>query len=242
MTRLYIPLMILQAYCLHHAYHNRANSIWYFLILFVPILGSVVYLYKFFYSRDKVDTITESVKETFDSTYKKKNLVKNFNHSDTMQNKTKLAEELFYEGDFETSIALYESCLKNNTSDSELLKKLVLLHYYNKEYDKAIFYGDQLVDDTFFKNDEERIALAWSYYEVGKSESAEEVFMDMNRVFSNYTHRLEYVKFLKLTDNNSVAKSLLEEMMSEFERMQKDSRRQKKHFLTTINQEYSVYR
>ena len=41
---LYYLIIGLQIYCAYHAYKNRNNMYWYFIIFFVPVIGCIIYL------------------------------------------------------------------------------------------------------------------------------------------------------------------------------------------------------
>ena len=43
MFRFYTPILILQVFCLYHAYKNKSENWWYFLILMFPLIGSLIY-------------------------------------------------------------------------------------------------------------------------------------------------------------------------------------------------------
>ena len=43
MTYLSIPFL-LQVFCIYHAYKNRKETHWYFIIFFLPIIGGIIYL------------------------------------------------------------------------------------------------------------------------------------------------------------------------------------------------------
>ncbi len=110
--------------------------------------------------------------------------------------------------------------------------------YLNKDYQTAIEYGVLLKEDKGFANSEERIALAWSYYETGNIEDAEHHFKAMDRRFSNYEHRLEYARYLALTENAIASKEKLKELLDEMDTMDSYEKRLKKTIRQKIKFQY----
>jgi hypothetical protein len=86
---IYYPLIIgLQAFCIYHAYKNNSEQKWFWLIIFFPLIGCIIYLYHHFYSKENVRTISEGIKETVDKNYQTRKLEDKLNFSDSVQNKT----------------------------------------------------------------------------------------------------------------------------------------------------------
>ncbi len=73
----FFPIIImLQVVCLLHAYRNGSDQKWYWLILFYPIIGSIIYLYEHFYSRKNMADLSEGVKGVINSNYEIQKLEK----------------------------------------------------------------------------------------------------------------------------------------------------------------------
>ena len=115
---------------------------------------------------------------------------------------------------------MYESCLKGIYEDDvSLLMKLVKVNFLRKNYDRVIEYGIRITDKTTFNKSEEKVALAWAFYEKGRNDEALQLFQEMDTRFSNYRQRLEFAKYLKQTDNEDLAFEKLKELMNEISTM-----------------------
>ena len=222
-------------YCLYHAYTSHTERKWFWIIIFFPIIGSLFYLYDTFYSRNNMDNLSEGVKNVFISNYKIDKLEKQLKYSDTVSNKIELADEHFQAGNYDRSLTLYKSCLNGvHKEDSKLLSRILNIFYLKKDYQSAIDYGEQIVDENLFNNSEEKIALAWSYFHLDNYQKSENKFKEMDLRFSNYKQRFEYANFLNLTNRTSESTSKLHELLNEIDAMDNFEKRAKKFIYQEI--------
>jgi hypothetical protein len=226
MLGLYTPLFALQAFCVYHAYKNNADYKWYWLIIFFPLVGCLIYLYHNFYNRNTVQTISQGVKEVVNSNYRVEQLEKALRFNDNLSNKVNLADAYVKIGRFEEAVKLYNECLAGfMAEDPDLRMKALHASFMNKDYTTSISFGQMLSNEKTFKNSESRIAYAWSLHLSGRKDEAQSEFQDMNKSFTNYIHRLEYGKFLKETNQLENLKELVAELNEEFNHMKGQERR-----------------
>lgn len=230
------PLFILQAFCLFHAYKARTDQKWYWIIIFFPYIGCILYMYDAFYSRRTVTTITEGLKQVVNTNYRLEQLERDAKFSNNAKNKILLADEYIIHGRFAEAIELYESCRIGYMVDDESLKRrLVHAFYLHKQYEKAVQLGEELVGTRDFRNTPEHISLAWAYQNMGRTAEAEKHFRDMDRTFSNYPHRFSYCEFLIATEQPEKAKEKLAELMEEVEQMKTPERRVHRDIIRNIS-------
>lgn len=224
--RLYTPVLVLQAFCLFHAYKSRADQKWFYLIIFIPVIGCVLYLYDAFYSRRNLTAVTETVKATFVTNYTIEKLERELKFSDNVTNKLNLAAEYMKYERYADAAALYEECLQGFMADDVKIKMhLLQARYLNNEPDACVAIGKTLESAKEFRSADERIAYAWALHQTKQTEAAAAQFADMNRTFTNHVHRKEYARFLVETGQQAKASALLDELISEFEQMKDIERR-----------------
>jgi len=235
MFAFYTPILLVQMYCLYHAYTSNTDRKWFWIIIFFPIIGSLIYLYDTFFNRNNIDNISEGVKNAFISNYKIDKLEKQLKYSDTVSNKTELADEHFLAGNYDRSLTLYKSCLNGvHQEDSKILSRILNILYLQKDYQSAINYGEQIQEENLFNNSEEKIALAWSYYHLENYTMAEKKFKEMDLRFSNYKQRFEYANFLSLTNKSSESGLKLQDLINEIDAMDNFEKRSKKFIYKEI--------
>lgn len=233
----YTPILLLQAFCLYHAYRNNTHQKWLWLIIFIPLIGCLIYLYDTFASRGNLEDVQEGVKTMVNSNYQINKLEKEIKYAPTVSNKVKLADAYVRHNRNVEAISLYQSCLQGlYADDPHLIKKLLQALYLNKDYPAAIECGQKLLQEKSFQNDEARIAYAWSFFHEGNLEEAESNFNAMDLQFTNFPHRVEFCKFLIETKRENEAKEKLEVLMDEIEHMSAFEQKLKRPILRQVKQ------
>jgi len=240
MLRLYSPVFILQMFCLYHAYTEKSEQKWYWIILFFPLVGSLLYLYDTFYTRRNVDNLAETLKSSFVSNYKIDKLEKQLSFSDTVSNKVELAAEHQRVGNFERAIELLRSCLVGvHDNDPDIISQLVQNAYLDRNYLLAVKYGAMLKGEKTFENSKEKLALAWSYHKLDRNTDAEKCFEEMNKQFMNYEERHDFALFYSELGRTEQAMALLHELLDEIDSMDAQEKRQNKIIHRAISRTYS---
>ncbi|MBL0743920.1 hypothetical protein [Chryseolinea lacunae] len=235
MLGFYTPVLILQAFCLYHAYRNGSEQRWYWMIVFFSFLGCGLYLYHNFYNRRSLQTISESVKVVANSNYKIEQLEKAVRFNDNLANKIRLADAYVHIGRPKDAIALYGDCLTGFMADDPLLRmKLLQAHFTDGNLDEVIQIGDSLAGEKTFRDAHERIAYAWALHQRGNTARAQEEFESMDRTFTNYEHRHEYCKFLQATNQPEALNTKLSELLEEINHMSGTERRLKRDTIRQI--------
>ena len=197
MFRLATPLLLLDGFCLYHAYTHRVEWYWYPLIFIFPGFGSLFYLYKHFYSRRKIENITENVKSLLNTNYELEQLEREAKYVDTIVNRVNLADKHTELGNYQRAAEIYDTCLVGfSKDDPEIMQKALKAAYLSGNYTRVIVFGEKLLSDRTFNKSPEKIAYAWSLYYENRTEEAEKIFMEMDQPYSNYAYRLAFSEFL----------------------------------------------
>jgi len=240
MFRFYTPILLMQVFCLYLAYKRNEQQKWFWIIIIFPFIGSLIYLFDTFYSRRNVENLTEGVKTSLITNYKLEKMEREITFSNTVTKRIALADEYLKYNSYQRATELYESCLEGiYKNDTALLMKLIQVNFHLNDYDKVIKYGEEISDESTFKNSDEKVALAWAYYEVGNITKADAVFEELDVRFSNYNHRLEYAKYLREVGREELAEEKLYRLISEIESMDNYERKLKKKIFKQIKNEYS---
>ncbi|HEY0656474.1 MAG TPA: hypothetical protein VGD65_25245 [Chryseosolibacter sp.] len=226
MYGLYTPVLLLQAFCIYHAYRNGVEYRWYWFIILFPLFGCVFYLIHHFNNRASINNITEAVKGVVNSNYKIEQLERAYEFSDTLTNRVNLADAYITVGRAEEAINLYKQSLTGFMAD-DIGLRMKLLHalYVNHSYQQAVDLGSEMEGDNTFKKSLSRIAYAWALHHSGRTDSAERVFQDMDKTNTNYEHRVEYCKFLQQVGRTDDMRTKAQELFSEFEFMRGPERK-----------------
>lgn len=222
----YTPVLILQAFCLYHAYRNNSMQSWFWLILFLPGIGCAIYLYHHFYNRSNIETLAEGVKNVVNTNYRLEQLERAHRLSDNITTKSNLAAAYATYGRFDDAITLYKECLTGFMSDDpQLQMRLLQTYFLKKDYEATVSLGQRLEDEKEFRKSEERVSFAWALYYVGNIPDAEKEFQDMDKSSANHWKRMEYAKFLILTGKQDIARDKLTTLLQEFDLMRGGERK-----------------
>lgn len=209
------------------------------LIMFLPFVGSLIYLYIHFATNTNIDTVADVMQTTFTKDPKLKKLISELEFADTTTNRLNLANEYLLKGDSASAIKHYEICLANSHKpDPFVQSKLLEAYYLEQDYSKVVIIGKSLEEDKDFKKSTERISYALALQHTGQVSLAESEFESMDIQYSNYDQRLSYAEFLHSIGKVDQADSKLEELREEVSKMDRREKRYKAEIIRDINYVY----
>ncbi|MFY9242921.1 MAG: CDC27 family protein [Polaribacter sp.] len=229
---LYYLTIAFQVFCIYHAYKNKSNYYWYFIIFFIPLLGSIVYLFINVFNKRDIETISDEITTIINPTKKIKDLEKLLEFSDTFQNKVNLGDAYLENKDFKSAIDIYEKALLNNNfkNDPHTINKLVYCYFNMDNFEKVIENSNKIDLKAEFLNTSFYHGLALE--KTGKIDEAESFLKKIDKRYTNYEERPELSRFLIRRNKKSEAKELIEEIISEIKSMQKPNFVKHRFFLT----------
>ncbi|MCB0692438.1 MAG: hypothetical protein KDC16_12395 [Saprospiraceae bacterium] len=143
MLGFYPFIILIQAFCLYHAYSQKSEQKWFWIIIFFPFVGSVFYLYHNFYSRRNIENLKEGLKESLSKDYSIDKLEKKVKFANTHSNKLELAREYLKKGNTSNALEILQSC--NNPlyeSDPALIMLLMKAYYQNNDHQEVVKQGN----------------------------------------------------------------------------------------------------
>ncbi len=229
-------LIGLYVFCLYHAYKNGAEQKWYFIIIFFPLIGSIIYLYTHFYSKENVSAIAEGVVSSVNKNHNINKLEKALEFSPSITNKANLADEYVRLERFDDAEALYLSCLEGfNKNDISVNQKLMTCYFLQGDYAKAVSIGKSIENNRDFKKSIHRVTYAQALNKSNQLEEAENHFKEMNSRYSNYPHRMAYIQFLQFHNRHSEANEIIERIEIEWQNMNRQERKLVSKFKSDLN-------
>lgn len=225
---MYFYLIIaLQAYCIYHAYSNNKPFYWYLAILFVPALGSLVYLISQVYNKSDSDkTKVEVATTSVVSTKRIKDLEKNLEFIDSYSSRIDLADAYFDNNDIANAIINYNKTLEDTVQDDLYARqKLILCYFQLKDYAEVISHAEHIKEKSEFKGSTQQFCYGLSLNESGRVDEAEIQLKQIDRPYSNYAERLELAKFYVEHNRASEGKELLTEISTESQRFTQPNRK-----------------
>ncbi|TYC16224.1 hypothetical protein ES677_03365 [Bizionia gelidisalsuginis] len=210
---------------MYHLIKNRNQYYWIFLILFIPAIGSAIYLITQVYNKRDGERIQEGITAVLTPSKKVKDLEKKLEFSETYLNRINLAEAYFEMKDFENAITHYKIALEDKGQNNLfVIKKLIAGYYQTNNFERSVFYGDQIKDVLDFRAKNAQFLYGLALNELGRVEEAEEQLRQIDQRYSNYNERLALAKFLQNKGKMEDAQEILKELKTESEHFTKPNK------------------
>ena len=228
----YYLIVALQVFCFYHVYKTQRPYYWFFIILFIPLLGSLVYILTQVFNKRDADIIQGEITAIINPSKKVKDLEKKLEFSDSYTNRIDLADAFFEMGTYSDAIANYEHTLLDTVQD-DTYSRLQLIRSYFKlnAFKKVIEHAEAIKHSSEFQGSKSQFCYGLALKEIGRVEEAEKQLELVNRPYSNYSERLALAKFYLDHGKKEEGKNLLEEILEESKHMSKPN---KKQYRTTI--------
>ena len=229
----YIITVILQAICVIHCLKNKTSNNWIWLIVFLPLIGCLIYFFSEILTRSQIRNFQSGFGEMISPSGSIKKLEDNLRFSDTFQNRVSLADAYLMNRQYEKAIELYESSLNGVFSENEyVLAQLILAYDQQKRYPDIINCAEKIYTRPQFQRSKAHIFYAVALAETGMTEKAEKEFIKMNTRFSNFEARFYYSQFLQSHDRKEEAKNILLDIVDEFPRLTHVERKENREWFT----------
>lgn len=233
----YYLILALQAYCIYHLVKNRNPYYWIFIILFLPVIGSIIYIATQVFNKKDVDTIQNEITSIINPTKKIKDLEAKLQFSETFQNRINLADAYFEINDFSNASTHYQASLKGNyKNDFYTIKQLIASYFELSDYEKVLLYAEQIKGNSEFENSITQFLYGLALDKVGRAEEAEIELRKIDTRYSNYNERLILAEFLMENGKMNDAKEILQEISIESQHMNKDNKRIYKATIARVNE------
>jgi hypothetical protein len=124
---------------------------WIWVIIFLPIVGSIAYIFLEMLRGKNVSGINLS--NIFQSKPSIKRLEENLRFSDTFNNRVMLADAYLESGMTERAIDLYESSLTGAFEENEYVHiQLVKAYYKTNQFDKVVCIAKKNIEPSYFSS------------------------------------------------------------------------------------------
>lgn len=216
----YYLIIAFQAFCVYHLFKNRNNYYWLFAIIFLPVIGCIIYLVTQVYKKSDVETIQENITTISNPTKRVEDLEKKVQFIETYENRVNLGDEYFKIKDYPNAIVNYKKALEDKTqSDFHVQAQLIFSKFHLGDYQGVISDSELIKDSDEFRKAQLQYAYGISLEKSGRIEEAEFQLKQIDKPYSNYNERLGLIQFLIRHDKISEVKKMLEEVYEEIQNM-----------------------
>ncbi|WP_229689014.1 PLDc N-terminal domain-containing protein [Puia dinghuensis] len=223
----YYISIALQIICVLHCIRRGTQQRWIWLIVFVPLIGSIAYFF------------TEIVPELNRGNWqgglssllvspaaRTRRLEENLRFADTFNNRVLLANAYMLSGRTEEAIELYSSSLTGAFSENEyVINRLIAAYFKTERYPELILLAKKIYNTPPFARSEAHLYYARALEITGDKEGAEKEFRKMKGRFADFEARYQYSLFLQRAGRDSEAQGILEDIVKESPHLSSRERR-----------------
>jgi hypothetical protein len=230
--------IVLQAICVIHCIRRNNQNKWIWIIVFLPFIGSLVYIFTEIINKRDIQTVGAGVSYIFNPGGTVRRLEQELHFADTFQNRIALADAYLATGQVQKAVALYEKSLTGNFVDNEhVLKQLMLAYYDEQQFQKVVDAAQKIYTRPQFNRSRAHIYYVIALEKTGNPLKAEEEFAKLGGRFSQYEARFQYGKFLQRQQRTEEATALFNEIIKEETHLGPIERRENKYWIQMAKQE-----
>jgi len=207
----------LAIFCGVHSYRRGTLSRWILWLVFLPIIGSLYYLFSEVLNKKSsfVRPVNYGPKVAASGASIRK-LEEELRFTDTFANRIKLADAYLASGQTDKAIELYTASLTGAFSENEhVMQQLIVAYYEQQEYKQIIPLAKKLYKLPQFARSKSHMLYALALENLGQTEQAENEFKAMKGRYSNFEQRYQYGLFLIRAGRDDEAWQLYTDMLNE---------------------------
>lgn len=221
----YYLVLILQGYCVYHSYRRGTHSKWVWIIVFLPLIGCVVYIFQEIIKRRHISEITGRVGELVNPGGRISDLEKQLQFSNTFNNRVALADAYLEAGMNQKALDLYETSLQGLFENNEhVIKQLIYAYYALERYEDIVKIAPRVRNSVNFSKTRANLLYAFALEKTGNTTQPEIEYQAMNHRYANFEARYHYGLFLLKQQRREDAALVFYDMVEEGRHM---SRREK---------------
>lgn len=212
----YLITILLQGICVYHCIRRGRQNNWIWLIVFLPIIGCLIYFFTEIVTRREMQNVQIGVGSVFNRGGRIKRLEENIKVSDAFENKVALADAYLEAGQTNRAIGLYEWSLEGNFEENEhVLSQLIIAYFQAKRFEEIIPLAKKIYKRPQFARSKAHLLYAMALEQTGMHEMAEAEFKTMKARFSNFESRYQYGLFLQRAGRQEEARQLFTQVVDE---------------------------
>ena len=235
----YPVVLVLQGFCVLHCIRRGTQNRWVWIIVFLPLVGSLAYIYTEVIQRSGASNIGGRISAVVNPGGLIKKREQNFKFSDTYANRVALADAYLEAKMYDKAIELYESVISgifDNTEDT--FKKLIEAYYKSGRPEDVVRVAARLKNTLNFTKSPGNFYYARALEQTGHPAEAEAEYKKMNHRFSNYQQRYYYGMFLLDQNRRAEAIPVFEAILNEAEHLSGRERSDSAEWIGKAKQEY----
>lgn len=216
----YYLVLVLQAVCVFHCIRKGNSYQWIWLIVFLPAIGGLIYLFSEIITKRDVESVKNNLDTVIRPSGRVRDLEKQVDFSDTFENRIALADAYLENGRYDDAIRLYTADRTGLfEKDPHLNLQLIRAFSATEKYEEVIQSAQLIMRHPDFQKAHEHVLYALALEKTGKLAEAEAELAAFGGKYSNFEGRYHYGCFLKRNGRNTEAKQIFEDILQSGDKM-----------------------
>jgi len=233
----YYIIIGLQIICVVHCLRKGTQTMWIWLIIFLPLIGCIAYIIMEMVNRNSMQSMQSGMGNIIYPAAKIKKLEKQLEFSDTFNNRIMLADAYLSAGNTDKAIQIYETSLTGAFKENEhVLIQLVTAYYETQRYNDAIKVARKVYNNPAFHT-HGHVLYAMALDKIGEADLAEQEFNTMKGKYSYFEARYQYGLFLVNKSRISEAQKIFADIVNEFSYLSSFEKRNNRVWYNNAKQE-----
>jgi hypothetical protein len=207
----------LAIFCGVHSYRRGTLSRWILWLVFLPILGSLYYLFSEVLNKKSsfAKPINYAPKPVASGANIRK-LEEELRFTDTFANRVKLADAYLAIGQTDKAIDIYKTSLTGAFAENEhVMQQLIAAYFALEQFEQVIPLAKKLYKTPQFARSKTHLLYAQALENLGQTEQAENEFKAMKGRYSYFEQRYQYGLFLMRANRDDEAWQIFTDMLNE---------------------------
>ena len=228
----YYIVIILNVICLWHCISKRNEQKWIWIILFLPVIGCIIYFFSEIVNKNNVTKVQSGVGALLNPSGGIRDLEEQLRFADTFNNRVALADAYLAAGYTDKAVALYEQSLTGTFAENEAVNMQLIYAYFEQgQYEKVVERARKIYKLPQFIRSRAHTLYAVALGYTGAAEQAEQEFQQLNGRFANFEARYHYALFMLAHNRTQEAKKLLADVVDEGAHLSSYERRNNSRFI-----------
>jgi hypothetical protein len=211
---------------------------WIWLIVFLPLVGSIAYIFMEMFDRADMKNVQSGVSVVFNPAGRIKRLEEQLRFSDTFNNRTSLADAYLAIGQTEKAISLYESSLTGAFTENEyVLTQLSSAYFQTQRYADVIAINKKICKLPQYPRSKAHLLYAMSLEQAGNNDMAEKEFRSMKIRFDYFEARYHYGLFLAKNNHAHESQQIFVEMIDEYIQLSSREKRSNREWVNLAKEQ-----
>lgn len=217
----YYISLILQGGCIFHIVRNKRGFRWIYIVLFLPIIGSVIYIFSEFNNRKERSKIGNPIIPKKVQSLSIRKLEHNLSILDSFENKVDLADAYLQADRIQEAIDLYKDALQGPLANNPYAnRKLAQAYFLNENYQQMVdLVQSKVIQSPEFDRTLVHMQYGLALERLDKIQEAEAELSKMNDRYSNFEMRFNLGQFYIRQDKIEKAAIVFEAMINDAKRL-----------------------